>query len=306
MSNQEIHSPLNVLLAYDGSEHSHAAISFLCELCSNAKKPSPTAEIFVLAVFTPLQAGDQGPLRDALQWAHDFLESKCFQVRSEMVLGYPAEKIIEYAEKINPDLIVLGAKGLRSTLGILLGGVAQQVVEYASCPVLVVRAPYIGLKRLLFVTDGSACSQLAADYVAHFPLPSATELRAMHVLPPLPITPSPEYFARTYPLAPEVITVYPPPSSEDEKSWLAEEEAQGKAILEQTVRLFRHQGIEATPILLRGDTATEIINYVENNKIDLIVSGSRGLSQVKGWLLGSVSRKLVHYSGCSVLVVRGK
>ena len=39
--------------------------------------------------------------------------------------------------------------------------------------------------------------------------------------------------------------------------------------------------------------------------IDLVVVGSRGLSQVGGWLLGSVSRKLVHYAGCSVLIVKG-
>jgi nucleotide-binding universal stress UspA family protein len=45
---------------------------------------------------------------------------------------------------------------------------------------------------------------------------------------------------------------------------------------------------------------------VKQNQIDLIVAGSRGLSRVRSWLLGSVSRKLVHYSGCSVLIVRGQ
>ncbi len=62
--------------------------------------------------------------------------------------------------------------------------------------------------------------------------------------------------------------------------------------------------MEASSVLLRGDAATEIIEYVKTNQIDLIVSGSRGLSEVRGWLLGSVSRKLVHYAGCSVLVVK--
>ena len=36
----------------------------------------------------------------------------------------------------------------------------------------------------------------------------------------------------------------------------------------------------------------------------MVVCGSRGLSAVSGWLLGSVSRKLVHYAGCSVLIVK--
>ncbi len=56
--------------------------------------------------------------------------------------------------------------------------------------------------------------------------------------------------------------------------------------------------------MLRGDAAKEIIEYAKDNNINLIVSGSRGLSQFKGWLLGSVSRKLVHYSECSVLIVK--
>jgi len=44
----------------------------------------------------------------------------------------------------------------------------------------------------------------------------------------------------------------------------------------------------------------------KDQKIDLIVTGSRGLGQIRSWLMGSVSRKLVHYSGCSVLVVRSQ
>lgn len=87
---------------------------------------------------------------------------------TNLILGSPAEKIIETAEAKKSDLIVLGAKGLRATLGILLGGVAQQVVvEYVHCPVLVVRAPYQGLHRILVVTDGSSYRQQAARYLAH-------------------------------------------------------------------------------------------------------------------------------------------
>jgi nucleotide-binding universal stress UspA family protein len=55
---------------------------------------------------------------------------------------------------------------------------------------------------------------------------------------------------------------------------------------------------------LRGDAATEILNFAQNINADLIVAGSRGLSQIQGWLLGSVSRKLVHYARCSVLIAK--
>jgi nucleotide-binding universal stress UspA family protein len=55
---------------------------------------------------------------------------------------------------------------------------------------------------------------------------------------------------------------------------------------------------------LRGDAAEEIINFVREQRISLIVAGSNGLGPVRAWLLGSVSRKLVHYSERSVLIVR--
>jgi nucleotide-binding universal stress UspA family protein len=76
-------------------------------------------------------------------------------------------------------------------------------------------------------------------------------------------------------------------------------------LLERTVSHLQAEGIQATSVLLRGDAATEIIEYVKTHHIDLIVAGSRGLSQMKRLLLGSLSRKLVHYAGCSVLIVKG-
>jgi nucleotide-binding universal stress UspA family protein len=84
-----------------------------------------------------------------------------------------------------------------------------------------------------------------------------------------------------------------------------EEERQGRELLAETIDNLKVAGIEATPVLLRGDAATEILEHVQENKIDLIVAGSRGLSQMKRLLLGSLSRKLVHYASCSVLIVKG-
>jgi nucleotide-binding universal stress UspA family protein len=296
-------APLKILVGFDGSEHSLAALALLCDLCAREDAP-PASNVHLLAVFTPLMAGDQGPMRDALQKAHTYLEDRCFQVTSNFVLGYPAEQLMQHADELHPDLIVIGARGLRSALGILLGGVAQHVVEYASCPVLAVRAPYLGLQRILLVTDGSSYSTKATEYLAKFPIPLESQVEVMHILPPLPLTPSSEFYARTYPLAPEVLPIYPKEPTPEELEWQADEEKHGKLILEQSSEMLRSSGIEASPVILRGDAAKEIIEYAKEHHTNLIVSGSRGLSQFKGWLLGSVSRKLVHYSDCSVLVVK--
>ena len=283
-----------ILLADDGSQHAHAAAI----LVSNLPLP-PDCRVTVLRVFGSQQASDLGVLEKALEQTCAILKEKGLQVDSELLLGSPAQMITEYAQTHKIDLIVVGAKGLRATLGILLGGVAQQVVEYSSCPVLVVRTPLPAIERLLLVTDGSASSQQAVRYLGDFPLPERLDVRVMHVLPPAPIPPID--FAQTSQPA-----IFESPAVAE---FLVEEqgrqETAGQEMLGSVVETLKGYGITAAPVLKRGDAATEIIAYIQKEKIDLTVCGSRGLSEIRSWLVGSVSRKLIHYSGGSVLVVRG-
>ena len=53
-------------------------------------------------------------------------------------IGDPAEEITKLAAKLHTDMIVMGAKGLSAIDRILLGSVSMRVVQYATCPVLVV------------------------------------------------------------------------------------------------------------------------------------------------------------------------
>lgn len=288
--------PMNILFADDGSQHSLAAIDLLGDL-----PLPPESCVTALAVLNPRESSNHHVLENVLRQSKARLEEKGIPTQTELLLGYPAEVISEYADQHKPDLIVLGAKGLRATLGILLGGVAQQVIEYADWPVLVVRAPYPGLQKILFVTDGSECSQQALEYFTSFPIPKKAKVFVMHVLPPAPST---EMITQTWPLGPEMPYPMPVQVQAETQVWLGEEEQMGKDLLNQSLQTLKAGGIKAKSVLARGDAATEIIEYVKENGIDLIVAGSRGLSQMRSWLLGSVSRKLVHYAGCTVLVVK--
>jgi nucleotide-binding universal stress UspA family protein len=303
MTNEHIHPPMNMLLAYDGSEHSRAALSLLNDLCSDEVSRSKS-NVTLLTVITPRQTADHDYLRESIDSAETYLNKLCYQVESELILGYPAEKIVEFAEAGNPDLIIVGAKGLRATLRILLGGVAQQIVEYASCPVLVVRAPYKRIRRILIVTDGSKLSGHAFNYLSDFPLPPGADVIVMHVLSPSPIKPMVGSIGDTWPLGPDMMPHTWSETTAEQTQWQEEEEQQGKKLLEDALDTLNTKGIKAISILKRGDAATEILEYIDSEDIDLVVAGSRGLGQVQGWLLGSVSRKLVHYANCSLLIVK--
>ena len=56
--------------------------------------------------------------------------------------------------------------------------------------------------------------------------------------------------------------------------------------------------------MIPGDPATAIARYAQRNKIDLIVMGTRGLGNVKGMLMGSVSRKVANACNVNLLIVR--
>jgi len=286
--------PLSILLAFDGSEHSLAAVALLCDLPLHAD-----SRISLLAIFPPSLAADHAPLRDALGQTEAYLKGRGLQVEAELSAGYPEEKVIERGELLRPDLILMGAIGLRATFGILLGGVAQQVVEYSDWPVLVVRAPYRGLRRALLLIDGSLNSQRAVDYLAKFPLPADSELQVMHVLPPLayPAIPSGPRGPAGPPTAPAARDAIPQASRQAD-------ERQGQALIDHTLAGLRSAGLTAQGLLRRGDAATEIIQHIRDWQVDLLIAGARGLTPARDWRLGSLARKLVHYAGCSALIVK--
>ena len=289
--------PQKILLAVDGSDHAFAATQLIGDLPLTADD-----SITAISVLVPRHAQFSTSLEGLLDRAREQLSRSPAKIQTEVVAGYPAEVINQYASDIQPDLTVVGAKGLRSTLGILLGGVAQQVVEYSCCPVLVVRAPYHGLQRILLVVDGSSHSQQAAHYLANFTLPENCAFHLMHVMPPIYQV---DFITQAWPTS---MDIAPPIFSDNLEERLKEQakadQKRGEELLLQTKQQLHKHGRRSRSILERGDAATQIINYAMEQKIDLIVAGSRGLSQVQSWLLGSLSRKLVHYASCAVLIVK--
>lgn len=285
---------LNVLLADDGSQHAQVAVEWL----QNFSLPEKS-RILVFRAFHSGQIPWISEYERSVERTKSQLTAMGYRVETDLKLGHAAEMILEIAETRKPDLIALGAKGLRSTVGILLGGVAQQVVEYACCPVLVVRPPCHRFCNILLVTDGSPSSQSAARYLSKLHLPEGAAVHVMHVLPPL----QPPVMMEPYLGAWQTVYVsYPMTEDMDAKE--RKESAAGKALLARTSSLLQRHGVESTPVLERGDAATQILDYARSNKVDLIVAGSRGLSQLKSLWMGSVSRKLVHYADCSVLIVK--
>lgn len=78
-----------------------------------------------------------------------------------------------------------------------------------------------------------------------------------------------------------------------------------KEIIKTAKNYCERHSLAAKYVLLENQApADSILEYAENNPVDLIVVGSRAKKGLDKFLLGSVALKIVSHAQCSVLVVR--
>jgi len=79
----------------------------------------------------------------------------------------------------------------------------------------------------------------------------------------------------------------------------------GEQIVAQARAIARSKGLEKiTTEVASGDPARRIINAAKEHDADLIVMGNRGLSDLKGLLVGSVSHKVGQLCHCTCITVK--
>jgi nucleotide-binding universal stress UspA family protein len=202
----------------------------------------------------------------------------------------PGDAIVHEAAKRNADLIVMRSRR-RPHRAALLGSTAEEVCRTASCPVLVthsqerdwVEGNRIHLKRLLVAYDFSDFSECALNYALSFAQEYQAELHVLHVLPPSTIR-------------------------EPEISWspMGHEGAYHTTArrLQKAVPAEAHLWCKVRNVVSEGQPYREILNYAENNQIDLICIGAHGAGFGMRTLFGSNVDRVLRQAPCPVLVAR--
>jgi len=132
-----------ILVGFDGSEGSEMALNKAMalvdeygELILLAVVPNPAEKTFLdIEMYKNMKKKAESLISDAVTdiGSHDYT------ITGMVEEGDAAAVIIDIANKLDVDLIVLGSRGT-STIGrYLLGSVANKVVQYAHKPVMVVR-----------------------------------------------------------------------------------------------------------------------------------------------------------------------
>jgi nucleotide-binding universal stress UspA family protein len=199
--------------------------------------------------------------------------------------------IMAQAQQRHVDLIVMRSRR-RPHRAALLGSTAESVCRSAPCPVLVVHtderefvsdAMSVELKRVLVAYDFSDYSELALKYGLSIAQEHQAELHLLHVLPPRSLN-DPEI--AWYPVKGE--------SAYHTASYRLQKVVPGEAHLWCGVRT----------VVSEGYPYREILNYAENNEIDLISVGAHGAGFGMRALFGSNVDRVLRQAPCPVLVAR--
>jgi nucleotide-binding universal stress UspA family protein len=71
------------------------------------------------------------------------------EVESRVLKGHPAEKILNFAEDNNIDMIIVGSLGKSGYERVLVGSVSEKIIRHAKVPVLVVRERHKSERKLI-------------------------------------------------------------------------------------------------------------------------------------------------------------
>jgi nucleotide-binding universal stress UspA family protein len=184
----------------------------------------------------------------------------------------PAETVIRVAKDEEYDLIVMGNRGETEVEVFSLGSMAEKVFRHAECPVLIVKQK-TKLSKILVAVDGSESAEKALKYAVQLAKKHKAKVTLLNVGE-----------SKLFGFKPEVAREV------------------GEHILSDAAAKVK--GLKLNTQLEFGNPAETIIEVAEKGNYDFIVVGSRGLSSVKRFFLGSVSDDISHHAKCSVLIVR--
>ncbi len=287
-----------ILVAFDGSPTSVAAVD-LTAILAKAYKSNVTIA-HVLPPIPALSVAQKKEYETKMENEANILTMKMAS-RLEN-LGVDAkpkilrskesvwQSLIDLSDAEKSDLMVAGTRGLGAFRRMVLGSVSTNLVNHASCPVLVVRKRVYRIEtevqKILVATDGSKSANKAVETAASIAKSVGAELKIAHVvyIPPY------AYTGGGYAL------------SEIYKD-LTEE---GKRIAAEAAKLADDNGVHAIVELIDNQRSPvqAIVDLAEEDKSDLVVVGTSGLGGLKKVFLGSVANGVVHYAKCSVLVTR--
>ena len=300
---------MKILCPVDGSDFSRLLMQGVGTIFRNRVK-----EIVLLHVLPAGQSGKRRVSKDgqAASWSalsdkmtrasnkllHGHLErlkvvlnqagtSRVATLKTMVMKGDVSDAILRASENMNADCIAVGSRGMSDVPGYLLGSVSRKVVTHASCSVLMVKGEVAVPLQVLLALDGSKASKRAIRKITTWLDPDEAALHVVSVIP-----------EKLTDLGLEVL------GKRQAKALMAPVRKEIHVLLSESRKKILQAGFQVDTKLLEGNPRTQIVEAAQRLKAPLVCVGSKGLSGIERFTLGSVSEWVSTYSPSSVLVIR--
>ena len=217
-----------------------------------------------------------------------------YAVETRVVTGYVKNEINRIAA--NEDYLVIVVEAVEhSMIGeSLLGNPANELIHYASKPLLLLRVSEGPVdeknsirecdlsSHILFPTDFSDNAAIAFEYMKNMVGNGVSKVTLAHVQDQTRISPY---------LLDRLVEF---------------NRKDAKRLQEMQAKLSEIADVEVDIQLLYGSPTSEILRLISEKKIPLVVMGRQGRGFIKDIFLGSVSHNISRYSEASVLLIPAK
>ncbi|MDH5667819.1 MAG: universal stress protein [Nitrospira sp.] len=285
---------MKILAATDGSKHGRWAVEWTAQVPFTVKPTLRVLHVVDIAglrapfMIQPLIAGTERYLQGEIKRLEK--DAKAAKKETESMLkasgmkgtvvldrGGVTTTIIKHAKR-GVHVLSIGSRGLDALDRFMLGSASNYAIHHAPCSVVVVKEAPKPVRRILLAVDGSSESDKAVRFLLRH------------------VNPSPDGPDRE-PVLVTVIHVMP---------FLKYPELRqaGKLLVQRYGEKVAKAGFQVGEAMKLGKPADEILQEAKRQKVDLIVTGAKGLGAFGRALLGSVSTRVVQHAACSVLVVR--
>jgi len=264
-----------LLVCTDGSADSQGALSGTLALAQSCGSKIYALQVLEFNPELEAQAPEFIAQREAK--VHDYLEMcKAEAEKLEVPIETRVRRseaayvgIVEEAEKIKPDLIIMGRRGRGRLFRLMMGNVTARVIGYSPFNVLVVpKGVPLEFRRILIASDGSPHSYAAWDEALFMTQRVGADLIALSV-------------------------------ARDERDLPT-----AQAIVGRLKKEAASQRVKLKTLVLQGRPFEAIIQAAKDEKADLIVMGTLGMTELKSLLMGSTTERVIAQAPCSVMVVK--
>lgn len=274
-----------ILVPLDGSESSDRILTQLRRLLV-----AKDAQVKLARVLPEREARDPNHGSARVQAARDHLEgiagglrAQGADVSTDVVLGEPAERLLELARAWKPSLVALATHGRSGIARWVRGSTAERLLRASPFPLFLANPHGLAegdeqrVEKILVPLDGSTRSAQVLPLVTEIARLYESEVTLFH---------SVEIATAGEPLLAMPI--------------MTDHEA--RELLEPFRRRLGTPGAQLRTTV--GSAAPAIVEEAERGKYDLIALGTHGRSGIDRWAFGSVAENVVRHAPCPLLVQR--